>query len=625
MSVFGLLKRSRQAAKEHAQKQEEAKKKEGEKTPYKHVPQHAATDALSTAPPGWRMDDRTRIMEQNRRRSAMSAAGVGMPGAGLPRVGSSLSHVSYPSVYANPIVGMPRSYSYTGGVPPHGPYNPYQTYQPYPSAYHQNYSRQSIYSPMDPNLEPPMPTSYKGKEVDRAAMLDGGMGSTPTSKGTVRHWLSASLARGILADLRKTGTSPVASSSNSTSSEDELEMKRTRRSAPKKSAMRPVSTAVLYSQSAAESYHRLHPSAQSRRVSDGSVMERYGGLLGPHQQPQQQHQQQHQQQQRVAFNAPRPQLAARAYTAPNMTMGPPPPMPAMPANVAMAMHPTAVQFAEASMAAGGGSASASSTSTSTGSSSYTAVSSASTAPTAYSTSVQQPWMAGESTIPRQTTPPPPPQMAAMENVGGGAPAAAVGAVKAGRRTSKTTRFMELDTITSHLDSTFELPELRPLDARPSAAAARKHDLLASRVSFHPEPGYAPSAPAPAPPISTPAPSSARRASSAVPPQPSSQASSPARSLFKTPSPVVPQAPMPAPAMVPVVAPFAPPPPPEPASRPQSKAADAVSVTSVGRNKLQKKKRASAVPAVPAVQAPKPQKKSRWSSFKSGGQAPAVSV
>jgi hypothetical protein len=110
MSVFSIIKRGREQAKEHNAKQAERVKEESVKLPYRHVPTHAAVDALATAPASWKHDDRSKIREQNRRRSAMAASAHG--NGGLPRVGSSLTHVSYPSVYATPVVPLPKNYSY---------------------------------------------------------------------------------------------------------------------------------------------------------------------------------------------------------------------------------------------------------------------------------------------------------------------------------------------------------------------------------------------------------------------------------------------------------------------------------------------------------------------------------
>ncbi|KAI1210002.1 uncharacterized protein F4807DRAFT_81531 [Annulohypoxylon truncatum] len=110
MSVFSIIKRGRAQAKEHNAKQAEKAKEEAVKLPYRHVVTHAASDALSGAPSGWKHVDRPRIMEQNRRRTAIMANNPNT--AGLPRVGSSLSYVSYASVYGTPVVPLPKNYSY---------------------------------------------------------------------------------------------------------------------------------------------------------------------------------------------------------------------------------------------------------------------------------------------------------------------------------------------------------------------------------------------------------------------------------------------------------------------------------------------------------------------------------
>ncbi|KAI2618874.1 hypothetical protein GGR54DRAFT_146519 [Hypoxylon sp. NC1633] len=110
MSVFSLIRRGRAQAKEHNAKKAEKAKDETVKLPYKHVVTHAAIDALSGAPSTWKHADRPRIMEQNKRRTAMAASETNL--AGMPRVGSSLSYVSYASVYATPVVPLPKNYSY---------------------------------------------------------------------------------------------------------------------------------------------------------------------------------------------------------------------------------------------------------------------------------------------------------------------------------------------------------------------------------------------------------------------------------------------------------------------------------------------------------------------------------
>ncbi|KAM0321716.1 hypothetical protein ACHAQA_009955 [Verticillium albo-atrum] len=229
MSIFSNLKKSRQSAKEH-NKKEADKAKEGEKkAPYRHVPTHAATDALAAAPSSWKQDDRPKILEQNRRRSAMAATGLGtkMPGpGGLPRVASSLSHVTYPSVHANPMRHLPRAYSYNG-VPPMPVWGG---------------DRAAAVNYSVPDLAMP---SLKGKEVERLPMFESGRMSSASSKG-----------------------SPTGSSGDSTSSDD-LEM----RPAHHRHSTMPTPSSVgmsplHHTSSGRSAVHRLHPS--SRRASDAS-------------------------------------------------------------------------------------------------------------------------------------------------------------------------------------------------------------------------------------------------------------------------------------------------------------------------------------------------------------------
>ncbi|KAK3369077.1 hypothetical protein B0T24DRAFT_533744 [Lasiosphaeria ovina] len=247
MSVFSLIKRGRQAAKEHSAKQAEKQKQEADKPPYRHVPRHAAIDAMSGGPATWREVDRERIQEQNRRRSIMTANGVGMGGmggmmtpvhaVGLPRLNSSLSHVSYPSAYASPVVHIPRNYSYSGVPSGWGT-------QPSELNYH----------PVDFANMP-----SKGKEVERLVADSGA-----PSRSSSRLSTGRSPVEGPAVSTDNTN-SPVDSSGNSTSSQDDLEMKTvkhalssnptTRAKAPK----RPLSET--------DSVHRLHP-GHSRRLSD---------------------------------------------------------------------------------------------------------------------------------------------------------------------------------------------------------------------------------------------------------------------------------------------------------------------------------------------------------------------
>ncbi|KAK1531164.1 hypothetical protein CPAR01_10813 [Colletotrichum paranaense] len=224
MAVFSLFKKSRQQAKEHKQKQAE-KAAEAPKQPYKHIPTHAAIDALAGAPSAFKHEDRPRIMEQNRRRSAMAASGLSrMPGPSLPRVSSSLSHVTYPSAHASPMGTMPRAYSYSGGPPP--------------MPYWQERNTNSIYGVPD-GSRISLKGSLKGKEVDRS--YASGRNSPSSIKAE----------------------SPTGSSSRSTSSQEDLEMKPARHV-----SMPPAASQAPRNPAAAVHTHRLHPS--SRRASDAS-------------------------------------------------------------------------------------------------------------------------------------------------------------------------------------------------------------------------------------------------------------------------------------------------------------------------------------------------------------------
>ncbi|KAK0637244.1 hypothetical protein B0T17DRAFT_613860 [Bombardia bombarda] len=250
MSVFSMFKRSRQAAKEHSAKKAELEKKEEAKVPYKHIPKHAAIDAISAGPATWRETDRPKILAQNRRRSAMTANNVGMGGmmtpvhqgmhSGMPRVNSSLSHVSYPSTYASPVRQVPRAYSYSS-MPPGWSHN----------------GGELSYFPVDAAS-----LSVKGKEVERV-LVDSGRASRSSSKASaVRSPLEALVhQRG-----RAPAMSSARSSSNSDSSQDDLEMK---------PVVRPVSYIPQATSppsprrplSDTDSLHRLHPN-HARRISD---------------------------------------------------------------------------------------------------------------------------------------------------------------------------------------------------------------------------------------------------------------------------------------------------------------------------------------------------------------------
>ncbi len=121
-----------------------------------------------------------------------------------------------------------------------------------------------VYTPLD---HPGLLTS-KGKEVERL-MIDSGRASRSSSKGSVHR----TPVEGSTSS-KEGGGSPVGSSSGSTSSQDDLEMKPAKHSSSTSPAvisvkpMRPTSEAPDY-------FHRLHPSSHSRRTSDPYVNAHY--------------------------------------------------------------------------------------------------------------------------------------------------------------------------------------------------------------------------------------------------------------------------------------------------------------------------------------------------------------
>ncbi len=250
MSVFGIIRKGRQAAKEHNAKQAEKDKKEQgqEKVPYKHVPRHAAIDAMAGGPASFRDADRQKIQEQNRRRSALTASGYQMPSGmstpvhlSMTRVNSTLSNVSFPSGYVSPVVQMPRSYSY-GGVSP-------------------GWSHQGgemVYTPLDH----PVLASSKGKGVERI-LIDSGRASRSSSNGS-----SHRTAIDTPGSTKGGAASPVGSSSGSTSSQDDLEMKPPSQSGKSQSPAIVSVKPVRPTSDAADYFHRLHPASHSRRPSD---------------------------------------------------------------------------------------------------------------------------------------------------------------------------------------------------------------------------------------------------------------------------------------------------------------------------------------------------------------------
>ena len=71
MSIFSKIKGAKKAAKDHKVSSQAEITDKPAPTPYKHVPTHAAVDALSGAPSTWKEEDRELIIAHHKRRSAM--------------------------------------------------------------------------------------------------------------------------------------------------------------------------------------------------------------------------------------------------------------------------------------------------------------------------------------------------------------------------------------------------------------------------------------------------------------------------------------------------------------------------------------------------------------------------
>jgi len=91
MSIFAKIRGAKKAAEEHKNATANNNTAEVSEKPaaYKHVPTHAAVDALSGAPSTWKAEDRTLIKAQHKRRSAMIRNNSGLSTVNtLPRTGS---------------------------------------------------------------------------------------------------------------------------------------------------------------------------------------------------------------------------------------------------------------------------------------------------------------------------------------------------------------------------------------------------------------------------------------------------------------------------------------------------------------------------------------------------------
>ncbi|KAK8118914.1 uncharacterized protein PG998_003540 [Apiospora kogelbergensis] len=219
--MFSIIRKGRQQAKEHTAKVAEKTKDEEAKKPYKHVPTHAALDAMAGTPASWRDEERPRILEQHRRRSAMGTNLVHTKG--YPRDSTSMPYISYSSSY---------NYSYSGT----------------PVLRPQSESRLDYYTYQG---------SLKGKEPEWMPPMVPGV-AVPMSPS------------GRASALSSGGTARASSCGASVGSEDDLEMKSGKPISakagshvpPLSSFSRPIPSRTNSSESG--SLHHLHPTHQRK-------------------------------------------------------------------------------------------------------------------------------------------------------------------------------------------------------------------------------------------------------------------------------------------------------------------------------------------------------------------------
>lgn len=118
MSIFARIKGAKKAANKH--KASIAKQSTDDApAPYRHIPTHAAVDALSGAPSSWREEDRSAIKAQHKRRSMMTRNDSGI--SNLKRNSSynnsTYSNSTYHGSDLGSIPPMPIRRSFVGASP----------------------------------------------------------------------------------------------------------------------------------------------------------------------------------------------------------------------------------------------------------------------------------------------------------------------------------------------------------------------------------------------------------------------------------------------------------------------------------------------------------------------------
>ena len=122
MSIFSKIRGAKKAAAKHkgAKTQNNGTEKPDKPVPYRHVPTHAAIDALSGAPSSWKAQDKSAIKAQYKRRSAMSRNSSSLSTVTMMQQGSNYQGPDWTS---NRLETRKSHYGYQG-------YQGYQNQQP---------------------------------------------------------------------------------------------------------------------------------------------------------------------------------------------------------------------------------------------------------------------------------------------------------------------------------------------------------------------------------------------------------------------------------------------------------------------------------------------------------------
>jgi len=194
MSVFSKIKFAKKAAKEHKGKAAAEKDSNGQevvKKPYKHVPTHAAVDALSGAPSSWKAEDKPKIKEHHKRRSQMTTS----------RTTSSLSAIASNVEASSPSSSAPtppllHAHSYSVRSLPRN-----SSYDSYSPTWNDRGDRSYMAEPVSKRQKPSRNHSYR----------DSAIGPSPLASNVASE------------EVSEVGSS--ADSTSSTASSEKLEMK----------------------------------------------------------------------------------------------------------------------------------------------------------------------------------------------------------------------------------------------------------------------------------------------------------------------------------------------------------------------------------------------------------------